>query len=56
MKKRKDIEPARQSLDKILRRIGPFLPKTPKVEQKEPRQWKIVGNGTLPPLNSLGDK
>ncbi len=56
MNKRKIIEPAQQSLDKILRRIEPYLPKTPKVEQKKPRQWKIVGNGTLPPLNSLGDK
>lgn len=56
MKKRNNIEPARQSLDKILRRIEPYLPKTPKVKQKEPEQWKIVGNGTLPPLNSLGDK
>lgn len=52
--KQNRIDTARESLDEILGRIGPYMPKTPKTEQKQPKQWRIVGNRTLPPLNSLG--
>ncbi|HLB73260.1 MAG TPA: hypothetical protein VJJ98_04525 [Sedimentisphaerales bacterium] len=56
MKKNKPnrLDPARQSLNEILQRIEPYIPKTPKINKEKPRGWKIVGNGTLPPLNSLG--
>ena len=52
MRKKDEIKTAKESLAEILRRIEPYIPKTPKVDQKEPKKWRIVGNGGLPPLNS----
>lgn len=38
--KNKKIEQARESLDDILKRLGPYIPKLPKGKQKEEPQWK----------------
>ncbi len=53
-KKRDHIRPARRAYAEIMQEIAPYLPKTPKVKSEEPKNWKIVSNGTLPPLNSTG--
>jgi len=55
MKKNKNIKAARQSLDEILKRIEPYMPKLPKEEKKPSRTWQIVDSHVLPPLNSLGN-
>jgi hypothetical protein len=49
---RKKIKQGQKSLDEILKQIEPYLPKARKTQQEPPRVWKIVSNGTLPPLNS----
>ncbi len=48
MKKDKKIEQAKESLEEILRRIGPYMPKTPKSEPTKERQWKM-SKGTIYP-------
>jgi hypothetical protein len=52
-KKQNNLKTARQSLAQIMQEIAPYLPKTPQVKAEKPKTWKIVSNGTLPPLNSL---
>lgn len=54
--KRNDFKAAQESLNDILRRISPYIPKTPKSEEKQPKTWKLVSNGTLPPINSIPAK
>lgn len=51
-KNRKKFKQGQRSLAEILKQIEPYLPKTHKTQQEPPRVWKIVSNGTLPPLNS----
>jgi len=51
-KKSNKTKKGKQSLASIMKRIEPFLPKTRKIEIEPPRNWKVVSNGTLPPLNS----
>ncbi len=46
--KNKKIEQAVESLEEILRRIGPYLPKAPEREQKEERQWRLSKDTTYP--------
>lgn len=50
MKKNKKIEQAKESLEDILRRIGPYMPKTPKAEPTEERQWKMSKDAICPNL------
>lgn len=38
--KNNKLKKAADSLEDILDRIGPYLPKMPKAEHKEERQWK----------------
>ena len=54
-KKQKQIEEAKDSLGEILKRIAPYVPKTPKVKPKPKRQWKLSAQGELPPINSTGN-
>jgi hypothetical protein len=48
--KNKKIEQAKDSLDDILKRIGPYMPKTPKEEPTKERQWKMSKDITCPHL------
>jgi hypothetical protein len=41
-KRPKDIEPTRQSLEKIMWRIKPYIPVTPKVEHKESGRGQLL--------------
>jgi hypothetical protein len=47
-RKNKKIEQAFESLEEILKRIGPYMPKMPKAEHKEERQWKLGKDATFP--------
>ena len=51
-KNRHKMKQGQQSLKEIMKRIEPYLPKARKLDPEPPRTWKIVSNGTLPPLNS----
>jgi len=51
-RKNKKIEEAFESLEEILKRIGPYMPEAPKGERKEERQWKL-SKDTAFPLPSL---
>ena len=53
MKKNKKIEAAQESLEDILKRIKPYMPKHRKVKEKPARTWQIVDSHVLPPPNSL---
>jgi hypothetical protein len=46
--KNKRIEQAVESLEEILKRIGPYMPKTPKGEHKQERTWKLSKDTALP--------
>lgn len=48
MKKNKKIEQAKESLEDILRRIGPYLPKPRESKKTEEPQWKIPKGTTYP--------
>lgn len=54
MKKQKNkrLASAKESLEDILKKISPYMPKPKNVKQSEPPRWKLVSNGELPPLNS----
>lgn len=52
MKKSENLKYAKESLDEMLKRIAPYMPKTPKVEQKPTKEWRTIGKGTIPPINS----
>ncbi|MHC4595693.1 MAG: hypothetical protein ACYS19_12215 [Planctomycetota bacterium] len=47
-RKNKKIEQAIESLDEILKRIGPYMPEAPKGEHKEERQWKLAKDTVFP--------
>jgi hypothetical protein len=49
---KKKIKTAEESLEEILRRIKPFMPKTPEAKESPKSEWKLISNGELPPLNS----
>ena len=53
MKKRskKQIHSSKEALGEILKRIAPYLPKTPHEEDKPSKEWKLLGKGQLPPLD-----
>jgi len=44
------IKSATESLQEILRCIGPFLPKHRKPEQKQCKTWERISEGTFPPM------
>lgn len=47
--KNKIIDQAIESLEEIVKRIGPYMPKPPKAEHKEKRQWRLAkDDNTLP--------
>lgn len=52
--KDRKIQAARESLDEILKRIGPYMPKQPEEKKKATRTWQVVDSHVLPPLNSSG--
>ena len=47
--KNKIIEQAFESLEDILKRIGPYMPKLPKAKQKQERQWKMSKDDAILP-------
>lgn len=47
----KKIKSAKESLDDILKRIGPFMPKPPKVEKKSEPKWRPIDPNTCLPIN-----
>jgi hypothetical protein len=47
---KKSVKSATESLQEMLRRIGPFLPKPPKPEPKEHKTWETISEGTFPPM------
>ncbi len=47
-KKDKNIAAATESLEEMLKRIGPFMPKHPKAKPEEPQEWKTESEGTVP--------
>lgn len=46
--KDKKLEAAQASLDEILKRIGPYVPKTPQVQSKPEPVWGPVDIDLLP--------
>ena len=51
--KNKKIDQATESLEEILKRIGPFMPKPPKPEPREQHHWRLAKSGTgLPATRS----
>jgi len=50
--KNKAVRLANESLQEMLRRIGPYLPKPPKAEHIKPAKWEVVSEGTFPPMPS----
>jgi len=56
-KKNKKYEAAKKSLSDILITLGPYTPKSPKVEQKPEPTWESVGTGAFPiPQHKMGQK
>lgn len=51
--KQEHIKSAKESLEEILKQIGPYMPKPRRIKQEQPRRWKLVSGGELPPLNSI---
>ena len=49
---REHIKSAKESLDEILKRISPYMPKPRQIKREEPRRWKIVSGGEIPPLKT----
>lgn len=47
-----DLRLAKDSLDDIMKRIGPFKPKPPKAREKEEKKWRVVIEATFPPTPS----
>ena len=48
--KGKAVKLATQSLQEMLRRIGPFLPKPPKSKHVKPPKWEVMSEGTFPSM------
>ena len=48
--KKKKIGQAIESLEDILKRIGPYMPKLPQSEAQEKRHWKSADSGNIPLL------
>lgn len=50
MEKKQDkrIKAASESLEEMFRRIGPFMPKHPKIEQPQPQDWQVTTEGVVP--------
>jgi hypothetical protein len=46
--KNKRMKIAGESLEEMLRRIAPFLPKPPKIEKEEPKKWEFKVEGVVP--------
>jgi len=46
--KNKKIKQAFESLEDIIKRIGPYMPEPPKQEQKVNRQWKMDRDAVFP--------
>jgi hypothetical protein len=46
--KKKKLKMAHESLDDIIKRIGPFLPKTPQAKQKPEPTWERSDIDVLP--------
>jgi len=51
-KKKTNIDSARESLEDILRRIKPYMPKKPQGKPEEPKEWHPVDSHTFPPMSS----
>ena len=47
-KKNKKIKSAQESFGDIVKRIGPYIPRTPKVEKKPEPTWEPVGADAFP--------
>lgn len=52
-KDNKKINEAKESLEDILRRIHPYIPKTPQEKTEKPKEWRSVDTHAFPPLPSL---
>lgn len=48
--KNNKIKQAFDSLEEIIKQIGPYMPKSPEKKQKEERQWKLTKEINFPPL------
>jgi hypothetical protein len=48
--KREHIKSAKESLNEMLKRIGPYMPKPRYIKREEPKRWKLVSGGEIPPL------
>jgi hypothetical protein len=51
--KNKKFKAGMESLDEILKRIKPFMPKPQKAEEKKEGEWKLQRKEELPPIYSL---
>lgn len=49
---KKQLKEAGDSLEDILKRIEPYLPKPRKAEEKPRGRWELISRGELPPLNT----
>jgi hypothetical protein len=50
---KKMIDDAKESLVDILRRIEPYMPKTPQEKTEKPKEWRPVDTHVFPPMPSL---
>ena len=49
----KKLKAGMESLDEILKKIKPFMPKPQKAKEKKEEEWKLQREGELPPIYSL---
>lgn len=47
-KKNKKYEAAKGSLNDILKTLGPYIPKTPKIERNPEPPWESIGTFPIP--------
>lgn len=53
-KGQRKMKQAEDTLEKVLQKIGPYLPKPPKAESEPRAEWKIANKGEVSPVNSIG--
>ena len=49
-----NAESVRESLEDILKRISPYMPKSPEIKKEKPKDWRPVDSHTFPPIPSPG--
>ena len=45
---KKQLRPAKSSLERMLKRIGPYLPSKPKAEKRARSEWRTADHASCP--------